>query len=102
MVETPLNISLAMVDRFSVAEPRVGSAHRLNEVEISLMDDVTSIIGSEWANLWKDFKDIQSSIVSHENSPQYLSAFFLMPPQMAGDRYQTGRDRSHTVRSSRA
>lgn len=78
VVETPLNISLAMVDRLLGGGAKSSEApSRLNEVEISLMDDVTSIIGSEWANLWKDFKDIQSSIVSHETSPQYLSAFSL-------------------------
>jgi len=78
VVETPLNISLAMVDRLLGGGAKSSATpSRLNEVEISLMDDVTSIIGSEWANMWKDFKDIQSSIVSHETSPQYLSAFSL-------------------------
>jgi flagellar motor switch protein FliM len=78
VVETPLNISLAMVDRLLGGGAKSSATpSRLNEVEISLMDDVTTIIGSEWANMWKDFKDIQSSIVSHETSPQYLSAFSL-------------------------
>jgi flagellar motor switch protein FliM len=78
VVETPLNISLAMVDRLLGGGAKSSATpSRLNEVEISLMDDVTTIIGSEWANMWKDSKDIQSSIVSHETSPQYLSAFSL-------------------------
>ena len=78
VVETPLDISLTIVNRLLGGGVQVSeSPRRLNEVEISLMDDVISIIGSEWANLWCDFKDIQSSIVGHETNPQYLSAFSL-------------------------
>ena len=78
VVETPLDISLTIVNRLLGGGVQISeSPRRLNEVEISLMDDVISIIGSEWANLWCDFKDIQSSIVGHETNPQYLSAFSL-------------------------
>ena len=73
VVETPLDISLTIVNRLLGGGVQISeSPRRLNEVEISLMDDVISIIGSEWANLWCDFKDIQSSIVGHETNPQYL------------------------------
>ena len=52
MVETPLDISLTIVNRLLGGGVQISeSPRRLNEVEISLMDDVISIIGSEWANL---------------------------------------------------
>jgi flagellar motor switch protein FliM len=83
VVETPLEISLAMVDRLlGGGAKHSAEVTRLNEVEVSLMDDVVNIIGSEWASLWKEFITLQSSIVSHETNPQYLNAFSLEAPAL--------------------
>lgn len=83
VVETPLELSLAMVDRLlGGGAKHTSQVSRLNEVEVSLMDDVVHIIGSEWTSLWKDFIKLESSIVSHETSPQYLNAFSLEAPAL--------------------
>ena len=78
VVEIPIPMSLSIVDRLLGGPAKLtAGVNRLNDVEISLLDDVLAIFASEWANLWAHFTPIQPSIVSHESNPKYLCASSL-------------------------
>jgi flagellar motor switch protein FliM len=78
VVEVPIPLSLSIVDRLLGGPAKLtDEANRLNDVEISLLDDVLSILGSEWANLWAHLIPMQPAIVGHESNPKYLCASSL-------------------------
>lgn len=78
VVELPLPMSLSIVDRLLGGPAKLTEdTNRLNDVEISLLDDVLAILASEWANLWAHLTPMQPSIVSHESNPKYLCASSL-------------------------
>ncbi len=78
VVEIPLPMSLSIVDRLLGGPAQLqDDSSKLNDVEISLLDDVLAIISSEWANIWAHVMPIQPGIVSHESNPKYLCSSSL-------------------------
>ncbi|MDA7670631.1 flagellar motor switch protein FliM [Verrucomicrobia bacterium] len=78
IVELPLPLSLSIVDRLMGGPAELQSSkEKLNDVEVTLLDDVVNIIILEWANIWAHLTPIQPSIVSHESNPKYLSSSSL-------------------------
>lgn len=78
VVEIPLPMSLSIVDRLLGGPAQLQDADgKLNDVEISLLDDVLAIISSEWSNIWSHVMPIQPAVVSHESNPKYLCSSSL-------------------------
>jgi len=78
VLEVPLPLSLSIVDRLLGGPAKLAEENgKLNDVEISLLDDVLAIICSEWANIWSHVTPMHPSVVSHESNPKYLCSSSL-------------------------
>ena len=78
LIELPLSTALSIVDRLLGGPAKTaGPVEKLNDVEISLLDDVIGIITSEWSNLWGETTDIQPAIVTHESNPKHVRSSSL-------------------------
>ncbi|MCH2155187.1 MAG: flagellar motor switch protein FliM [Opitutales bacterium] len=66
-------LAMTIIDRLlggkghSVREERY-----LTDIEISLMDDVISVILEEWCRQWEDLRELNASIVGRENNGRFL------------------------------
>jgi len=69
----PPKMSLTFVDRLlggpgqTMEEPR-----DLSEIEVALIDQVASLVTSEWCNHWPEMRGLHPSLLGHENNSRYL------------------------------
>ncbi|HEV2456344.1 MAG TPA: flagellar motor switch protein FliM [Verrucomicrobiae bacterium] len=69
----PPRLGLALVDRLlGGAGQNSEEARELSEIETALIDQVASLVISEWCNHWPEMRGLQPSLLGHENNSRYL------------------------------
>lgn len=69
----PPALSLTLVDRLLGGQgQKTEEARDLSEIEIALIDQVSSLIISEWCNHWPEMRGLHPSLLGHENNSRYL------------------------------
>jgi flagellar motor switch protein FliM len=66
-------LGLAFVDRLLGGAGKAPEFTRdLSELEIALIDQVATLILTEWCNHWPEMHELRSSLFGHENNSKYL------------------------------
>ena len=66
-------IGLAFVDRLLGGPGKSPESTRdLSELEVALIDQVTTLILTEWCNHWPEMHELRASLFGHENNSKYL------------------------------
>jgi flagellar motor switch protein FliM len=69
----PPRLGLNFVDRLLGGPGQMpAESHELSEIEIALIDQVATLILSEWCAHWPEMRGLQSSLLGHENNSRYL------------------------------
>jgi flagellar motor switch protein FliM len=69
----PPRLGLTFVDRLLGGPGHMpAESHELSEIEIALIDQVATLIISEWCNHWPEMKGLQPSLLGHENNSRFL------------------------------
>jgi flagellar motor switch protein FliM len=69
----PPKLGLTLVDRLLGGPGQLAEESRdLSEIEIALIDQVASLIITEWCNHWPEMRALQPSLLGHENNSRYL------------------------------
>jgi flagellar motor switch protein FliM len=69
----PPKLGLTLVDRLlGGAGQTTEEARDLSEIEIALIDQVASLVISEWCNHWPEMRGLHPSLLGHENNSRYL------------------------------
>jgi flagellar motor switch protein FliM len=69
----PPKIGLTLVDRLlGGAGQTTEESRELSEIETALIDQVASLIISEWCTHWPEMRGLQPSLLGHENNSRYL------------------------------
>lgn len=77
----PPRLGLAVVDRLLGGPGKMPDAHReLSEIEIALIDQVATLILTEWCNHWPEMRELRPSLLGHENNSRFLQT---APPDTA-------------------
>jgi flagellar motor switch protein FliM len=75
----PPRLALCLVDRLlggSGQMPQAG--HELSEIEVALTDQITTVILGEWCAHWPEMRNLQPSLLGHENNSRFLQT---APPE---------------------
>ncbi len=69
----PPKLGLTLVDRLLGGSGQTTEEPRdLSEIETALIDQVASLIINEWCNHWPEMRNLQPSLLGHENNSRYL------------------------------
>jgi flagellar motor switch protein FliM len=69
----PPRLGLTFVDRLLGGPGQMpAESHDLSEIEIALIDQVASLILTEWCTHWPEMRGLQSSMLGHENNSRFL------------------------------
>jgi len=69
----PPKLGLTLVDRLLGGSGQTTEEARdLSEIETALIDQVASLIINEWCNHWPEMRNLQPSLLGHENNSRYL------------------------------
>ncbi len=69
----PPKLGLTLVDRLLGGPGQATEeVHELSEIETALVDQVASLVISEWCNHWPEMRGLQPSLLGHENNSRYL------------------------------
>ena len=69
----PPRLGLTVVDRLLGGSGQPPEEQRdLTEIEIALMDQVATLILTEWCNHWPEMRDLRPSLLGHENNSHFL------------------------------
>lgn len=69
----PPRLGLTLVDRLlGGAGQSTEELRELSEIETALIDQVASLVISEWCNHWPEMRGLQPSLLGHENNSRYL------------------------------
>jgi flagellar motor switch protein FliM len=69
----PPRIGLALVDRLLGGPGQPSNANRdLSEIEVALINQVATLLLSEWCAQWPEMRDLRPSLLGHENNPKFL------------------------------
>jgi flagellar motor switch protein FliM len=69
----PPTLGLTFVDRLLGGPGQAPESNRdLSEIEIALIDQVATLILTEWCNHWPEMRDLRPSLLGHENNSKYL------------------------------
>lgn len=69
----PPGLGLTLVDRLlGGSGQKTEESRDLSEIEIALIDQVSSLIISEWCNHWPEMRGLHPSLLGHENNSRYL------------------------------
>ncbi|MFO1486961.1 MAG: flagellar motor switch protein FliM [Verrucomicrobiota bacterium] len=72
LVMTPA-IGLAFVDRLLGGPGKSPESTRdLSDIEVALIDQVSTIILTEWCNHWPEMRELHPALLGHENNSKYL------------------------------
>ncbi len=73
VLEINPRLGLAIVDRLMGGAGRAPASNQdLNDVEVSLLDQISLVILGEWCNHWLRYQDLHASLLGHETSGRYL------------------------------
>jgi flagellar motor switch protein FliM len=69
----PPQLGLSLVDRM-LGGPGSASeqARDLTEIEIALLDQVSTLVLTEWCNHWPEMRGLNPSLLGHENNSHFL------------------------------
>jgi flagellar motor switch protein FliM len=66
-------LALSIADRILGGRGHSVKAERyLTEIEVTLIEDVLTILLEEWCNQWKSEQDLRPTIIGHENNGRFL------------------------------
>jgi flagellar motor switch protein FliM len=69
----PPKVGLTFVDRLLGGPGQMPSEGRdLSEIEIALIDQIATLIFSEWCNHWPEMRGLHPSLLGHENNSRFL------------------------------
>jgi len=72
-IEIPAKLAVALTNRIlGGREPAANPDTFLTEIEIALLEDVISIITSEWCELWCEQTAMQALLIGHETNPRFI------------------------------
>jgi len=72
LVMTPA-LGLAFVDRLLGGPGKSPESTRdLSEIEVALIDQVSTLILTEWCNHWPEMRELHPALLGHENNSKYL------------------------------
>ncbi len=79
VLEIPLRLGLAIVDRLMGGAGRLEQAEReMTQIEQALLDQIVQIVLEEWCNNWAVVKPLKPSVLGCESSGRFLQT---APPQ---------------------
>lgn len=77
----PSRLGLTVVDRLLGGPGAMPAAGReLSEIEIALIDQVATLLLTEWCAHWPEMRDLRPSLLDHENNSRFLQS---SPPDTA-------------------
>lgn len=69
----PPRLGLTFVDRLLGGPGQALDANRdLTDIEIALIDQIATLVLSEWCNHWPEMKELRPSLLGHENNSKFL------------------------------
>ena len=69
----PPRLGLTIVDRLLGGPGQMPEANReLSEIETALIDQVATLLLSEWCNHWPEMRDLKPALLGHENNSRFL------------------------------
>jgi flagellar motor switch protein FliM len=69
----PPRMGLTFVDRLLGGPGQMPDAERdLTEIEVALVDQITTIVLNEWSTHWPEMKELRPALLGHENNSKYL------------------------------
>jgi len=69
----PPRLGLTLVDRLLGGPGQAPEEGRdLSEIEIALIDQVATLVISEWCNHWPEMRGLHPSLLGHENNSRFL------------------------------
>jgi flagellar motor switch protein FliM len=69
----PTLLGLTLVDRLLGGPGQApAQARDLSEIEIALIDQVATLVLTEWCNHWPEMRGMTSSLLGHENNSRFL------------------------------
>jgi len=69
----PPRIGLSLVDRLLGGPGQMAEGNRdLSEIEIALIDQVATLLLTEWCAQWPEMRDLRPALLGHENNPKFL------------------------------
>jgi flagellar motor switch protein FliM len=69
----PPRLGLSLVDRLLGGPGQMPKDNRdLSEIEITLTDQVVTLLLAEWCNQWPEMKELRTVLLGHENNSRYL------------------------------
>src|ERR1700685_3864286 len=69
----PPKLGLTLVDRLLGGPGQAPEEGRdLSEIEIALIDQVATLVISEWCNHWLEMRGLHPSLLGHENNSRFL------------------------------
>jgi flagellar motor switch protein FliM len=69
----PPPLGLSLVDRLLGGPGQTTATERdLSEIEVALIDQVSSLLIGEWCTHWPEMRDLRPSLFGHENNSRYL------------------------------
>ncbi len=69
----PPRIGLPLVDRLLGGPGQAPNSNRdLSEIEVALIDQVATLLLSEWCGSWPEMRDMRPTLLGHENNPKFL------------------------------
>jgi flagellar motor switch protein FliM len=73
LLVVPPRLGLLFVDRLLGGPGQMpAESHDLSEIEIALIDQVATVIITEWCTHWPEMKGLQTSLLGHENNSRFL------------------------------
>jgi len=69
----PPSLGLAFVDRLLGGPGQAPESEKeLSEIEVALIDQVATLILTEWGNHWPEMRELRTTLLGHENNSKYL------------------------------
>jgi flagellar motor switch protein FliM len=69
----PPRLGLTFVDRLLGGPGQMpAESHELSEIEIALIDQVATLVLTEWCTHWPEMRGLQPVLLGHENNSRYL------------------------------
>jgi len=69
----PPRLGLSMVDRLLGGAGAMTEANRdLSEIEMALVDQISTLLLTEWCNQWPEMRELHSVLLGHENNSRFL------------------------------
>jgi flagellar motor switch protein FliM len=71
----PPRLGLSFVDRLLGGPGRPADSNRdFSEIEIAVIDQVSTLLLAEWCNQWIEMRDLRPALLGHEDNGRYLQS----------------------------